>query len=132
METDPRWMWAHAMDLMGRAERLHQQFFRLAASPSVPTWEPPADVFEDGRDMLVVVALPGVAEGDVQVLRDAQGLVIRAERSLPFADSRLAVRRLEIPYGGFERRIALPAGRFDLVAHELELGCLTLRLRKAD
>ena len=41
-----------------------------------------------------------------------------------------AIHRLEIPYGRFERRIALPAGRFEVARSDLVDGCLTLSLRK--
>jgi HSP20 family molecular chaperone IbpA len=40
------------------------------------------------------------------------------------------IYRLEIPYGRFERRIALPAGQYELVDRRLEQGCLTLGLRR--
>jgi hypothetical protein len=40
------------------------------------------------------------------------------------------MRRLEIPYGYFERRLQLPAARLDPGAHEFVDGCLILRLRK--
>ena len=51
-------------------------------------------------------------------------------RPLPFVGSRYAVRQMEIPYGYFERRIALPAGVFEAVSQELADGCLVLRLRR--
>lgn len=56
--------------------------------------------------------------------------MVRAERALPFAGSRLALRQLEIPYGLFERRIALPEGTFEAITRELRHGCLILRLRR--
>jgi HSP20 family molecular chaperone IbpA len=37
---------------------------------------------------------------------------------------------VEIPYGYFERRIALPPETLELTSHELTNGCLMLRLRK--
>ena len=53
------WMWSEALDLMAQAERMHRQFFRLAtASRAQPAWEPPADVFEDEHEIVVVVAMP--------------------------------------------------------------------------
>ena len=61
---------------------------------------------------------------------EAGELVVRAERSLPFASSPRAVRRLEIPYGYFERRIRLPGARLEAGTRELRDGCLILRLRK--
>ena len=110
---------------------MHRQFFRLAASAGAEaTWTPPMDVFEDEREVAIVVALPGVAPDDVEVAAESGALVVRAERRPHFADSSRAVRQLEIPYGYFERRVPLPAGRFDALAHELAHGCLVVRLRK--
>ena len=42
----------------------------------------------------------------------------------------IAVRHLEIPYGYFERRVALPAVALEAVSQELNHGCLVVRLRK--
>jgi len=127
------WMWAQAVDFIEQAERMHRQFFRLASSPaSHALWEPPADVFEDEQEVVVVVALPGVAAERLEVAAEPGAIRVRAERPLPFAGTRRAVRQLEIPYGCFERRVALPAGRFEIAAHELTHGCLVLRLRKID
>lgn len=124
------WMWAEACELLEQAERMHRRFFRLGSSACArATWEPPVDVFEDGRELVIVVALPGVAAERVEVAAEQGALVVRAERALPFAGSRLAVRQLEIPYGLFERRIALPEGRYEAVARELTHGCLIVRLR---
>ena len=125
------WMWAQACDLIAQAERMHGQFFRLATSPRTHAlWEPPIDVFEDDREIVVVVAMPGVLVESMQVAMEPGALVVRAERLLPFAGLRYAVRQLEIPYGYFERRIPLPDGRLEAGAPELTHGCLTIRLRK--
>lgn len=128
-------MWAQACDFIDQAERMHRQFFRLAAAPGAraPVWEPPADVFEDEREVVVVVALPGVLAEDVRLSTEAGVLVVRAERPLPLADgARHRVRQLEIPYGYFERRILLPHPRLEAVSRELIHGCLILRLRKSE
>jgi HSP20 family molecular chaperone IbpA len=125
------WMWAEACDLLEQAERMHRRFFRLAAPERGRTaWEPPADVFEDGRDIVIMIALPGVAVERVEGAAGPGTLVVRAERALPFAGSRMALRQLEIPYGRFERRIALPEGTFEAITRELNHGCLILRLRR--
>jgi HSP20 family molecular chaperone IbpA len=127
------WMWAQAVDFIEQAGRMHRQFFRLASSPaSQALWEPPADVFEDEREVVVVVALPGVAAERVEVEAVPGAIVVRAERPLPFAGRQCAVRQLEIPYGWFERRVAVPAGRFEVASHELTHGCLVLRLSRTD
>jgi len=127
------WMWAQACDLLDQAEQMHRQFFRLApSSRSQATWEPPVDAYEDESELVIVVALPGVAAERVELVVEPDALVVRAERPLPVAGLRHAVRQLEIPYGYFERRIALPRGRLELVSRELTHGCLVLRLRKID
>ena len=124
-------MWSQACELIAEAERLHRRFFRLAAVENTPAWEPPIDVLEDEREILVVVAMPGVAAERVQVAHEAGTLVVRGFRPLPFQVGRFRLRQLEIPYGAFERRVALPPGRFEVGRPELADGCLVLRLRKS-
>lgn len=130
--NDPSvWMWAEACDLIDEAERLHRRFFRLGGSRrDVPTWEPPVDVFEDDREILLVVAMPGVSADRVQVITEPGALVVRGVRPIPLSGSRHRVRQLEIPYGAFERRILLPPGPIEVGPPELAQGCLYLRLRR--
>jgi HSP20 family protein len=125
------WMWAQAVELLDQAERMHRQFFRLSASERTQAvWEPPVDVFEDEREVVIVVALPGVPADRIEVTSEAGALVVRAESRLPFSGSRGAVRHLEIPYGYFERRIPLPEVRLEAGTREVAHGCLILTLRK--
>jgi HSP20 family protein len=127
-QRDPRlWMWAEACELLDRAERMHRQFFQ---PPRRAAWEPPVDLFETERSLAVVVALPGVAPSDVEVLLDRDAIVVAGERRLPLGGTAAAIHRLEIPYGRFERRIGLPPGRFELGQRELVDGCLLLSLQK--
>jgi HSP20 family molecular chaperone IbpA len=124
-------MWAQACDLIDRAGQVHRQFFRLAAADSAQAlWEPPVDVFEDDFELTVVIALPGVAPAAVEITFESGVLIVRAERGLAFAAAQSTVRRLEIPYGLFESRIALPEGRYALGARECINGCLVLKLHK--
>lgn len=124
-------MWLQACELIERAEGLHRRFFHPgAAQPAVAAWEPPVDIFEDDGGIVIVVAMPGVPAERVQLASEPGVLVVRGVRPLPFAGARYALRRLEIPYGAFERRIALPPGAFEIGAPQLSDGCLTLRLRK--
>jgi len=124
-------MWAQAFDLIEQAERIHRQFFRLTASARPhAVWEPPVDMFEDEREVIIVVALPGVPPDRIEVSTESATLVVRAECPLPFAGSRRAVRRLEIPYGYFERRIPLPDARLEAGTRESSDGLLIVRLRK--
>jgi HSP20 family molecular chaperone IbpA len=130
---DPtEWMWAHACELMAQADRMHQQFFRLGAPARTKvSWEPPADIVEDDREVVVVVAMPGVPADRVKVTLEQDELVVRGERPVPFAHARHAARQREIPYGVFERRIPLSGVRFESGSHQLVNGCVVLRLTKA-
>jgi len=124
-------MWAEACQLLEEAERLQRQFFQVVASERAgPRWEPPVDVFESDEELVVVVALPGVAADRLEAEIESSHLVIRAARSIPFERRGYLIRRVEIPYGYFERRIELPAVPLQLVTQELVNGCLFLSLRK--
>ncbi|HXU66786.1 MAG TPA: Hsp20/alpha crystallin family protein [Casimicrobiaceae bacterium] len=131
-QPDPSdWMWAKACDLIDEAERLQRRFFRLNTSARTKAgWEPPVDMFENERELVIVVAMPGVPRERIEVIDELGALTVRGERPLPFAGMPLAVRHLEIPYGAFERRISLPNGRFEADAPQLTHGCLLLRLRR--
>jgi HSP20 family protein len=83
MERDfPRdWMWSEACEMLARAERLHREFFRPARSAtrlpaSQPSWEPPVDILETGREVLVLVALPGVDPDRIEVAIEGDDLVV--------------------------------------------------------
>jgi HSP20 family protein len=124
-------MWARAVELLDEADRLHRRFFHLStAGRTAAAWEPPADVYEDGRDIVIVVAMPGVRAERVQVISEPGALVVRGTRTLPFSGSGHHIRQLEIPYGTFERRISLPPGTFRLDPPEVVDGCLVLRLNR--
>lgn len=124
-------MWDEACGLLDRVERLQRQFFRRAQSPrGHPAWQPPIDIFETPNALSVLVAMPGVAPQQVQVVLDTGALVVRGERTLPGFAGHGHIRRLEIPHGWFERRIDLPPGHYELYREELQHGCLVLLLRK--
>jgi HSP20 family molecular chaperone IbpA len=124
-------MWLQACELLEQADGLQRQFFRLTMSQRTSAmWEPPVDVFEDAHEIVIVVAMPGVPVERIQVAHEAGTLVVRGARPFPVTSPNHTVRQLEIPYGVFERRIALPAGRLELGTPELVQGCLVLTIRK--
>lgn len=123
-------MWAEAIELIERAERLHRQFFQRAESTSGPSWEPPADVFETENGLLLLIALPGVPPEEVRVTLDECGLCISGNRPWPAAMRHARILRLEIPQGRFERRVALPDNGFEIERQELTHGCVAVYLRR--
>jgi HSP20 family protein len=125
------WMWAEAWEMLERAQRLQRQFFRFGHTvQSQPRWEPPVDIVAYEPEVQVTVALPGVAPERVEVRVANGALRVIALRTPPLNAQVTAVHRLEIPYGQFERQIALPAGRYELIEQQFVNGCLVLRLAK--
>jgi HSP20 family protein len=125
-------MWAEACALIEQAERKHRHFFDLIAAPaSRPMWEPPADIFADGEQVNVVVALPGARAEEVVVQITPTGLQIDTTVAPPAVSAVMNVVRLEIPYGRMRRRIDLPPGGYELLELKLDRGYLFLRLRKS-
>jgi HSP20 family molecular chaperone IbpA len=126
------WMWAEACALLDEAERKHRSFFELLAVPSArPVWEPPADIFADGSEFQVAVAMPGARAEDIVVQITPTGLQIETDVAPPALSPRASVVRLEIPYGRMRRRMDLPPGRYALLERQFDRGCLFLRLTRA-
>lgn len=126
------WMWSEALDMLARADRLNREFFRpVRSAPITPAWEPPVDVLETDRAVLVLVALPGVDPERVEAVIQESDLVISGTRVLPRELQTAVIHRLELPQGRFERRVRLPAGRYSAVQRSAADGCLIIALQKA-
>ena len=130
--NDPRaWMWSEALQVLAQADRLQRQIFRPVGVQQ-PCWEPPVDMLETADKLLVLAALPGVDPAEVQAVIEGDGvLVISGHRVLPAELRTATIHRLELPQGFFERRIALPHGRYQAVHSAAVNGCLVVSLTKA-
>jgi HSP20 family protein len=125
------WMWAQALDMLDQADRLQRHFF--APGPvgnGVPSWEPPVDIIETDLEYWILIALPGVAPERVSTRIEGATLVVEGERPMPAKAFPGAIRRLEIPYGRFERSIAIAPGRFEVREQTFDNGCLVIGLRR--
>ena len=132
--NDPiNWMLSNAIETLARAERLHQQFLNLQpwAGTREPSWEPPVDVLETDREVLILIALPGVDPDEVVAVIDQGMLVVSGHRVLPAELRNARILRLELPQGRFERRIPLPLGRYTITRFATN-GCVGLRLAKSN
>ncbi len=129
---DPiNWMLSEAIGSLARAERLRQQFFVLQSAGRQETcWEPPIDVLETDEELLILIALPGVDPDEVKALIDEGVLIISGQRTLPAELRNARIHRLELPQGRFERRIALPEGRYTVTRFAVN-GCIAVRLAKS-
>lgn len=122
------WMWAEACAWLEKKDQVARQSFR--APPGEPSqWEPPVDVLEVADLSAVIVALPGVPAESVEVELQSPLLRIRGRRPV-HAYRQAQIRRLEIPYGVFERLVELPPGEYQLVDQSLQNGLLELRFRR--
>jgi HSP20 family protein len=127
------WMWSEACEMLARAERLHREFFRPIHSASgLANWEPPVDILETEREVLVFVALPGVSADRVEMAIEGSELVVAGIRTLPSELQTAVIHRLELPQGRFERRVRLPTGAYSSIRRSTVDGCLLIALRRAD
>jgi HSP20 family protein len=130
--SDPHdWMWSEALQMLARAERLHQQMFVPVGRRAQVSWEPPVDVLETEHEVLVLAALPGVDVTQVNAVIESGVLVISGQRILPRELRTATIHRLELPQGHFERRVPLPNGRYDGVKRAEANGCLVISLTKS-
>jgi len=122
------WMWARARSMLERMDRT--AFAPPRPGMRHPSWEPPADVFETQSEVWVLVVMPGVTPESVQVEIFKHDVTVCGERAQPPEFRTAIMHRLEIPHGRFERRVALPPGRYELARKELVNGCLFVGLTK--
>jgi HSP20 family protein len=87
-------------------------------------------VLETDREVLILIALPGVDPDDVEALIDEGVLIVSGRRVLPPELRNARILRMELPQGRFERRIQLPLGRYTITRFATN-GCIGLRLAKS-
>ena len=91
-------------------------------------WIPAADVYEDEREYLLALDLPGINREGLDVSLDDGRLVIRGERA---AAEGLHARRTERPQGRFVRTFSLPdAVERGAISADYKDGVLLLHLPK--
>lgn len=131
-QDDPlEWMWLQAIEMLEKADRLSRlRFYVQRSRPRLTAWEPPVDMVETSDLLRITVVLPGISVDQVEIRLEGGMLRIAGERQAPIEPSTTHIHRLEIPFGRFERRIHLPAGRYELLESRYQHGCLALIFRK--
>lgn len=133
MSNYQEWMWYGALEMLARTEQQrHQPSRQSLARTCLDGWEPPVDVIETEREVVVIAALPGVSAAEVKAVIEGTCLIIAGRRSSPAALGAVLVHRMELPRGRFERRITLPRGVYDRVSHRMVDGCLVISLSKGE
>jgi HSP20 family molecular chaperone IbpA len=94
------------------------------------SFAPPIDACDDGQELVIEIAVPGVRQEDVEVTRSGDLLTITGLRN----GSRISNGRnyfiAEIPRGPFHRALRLPYAVVSEPRVEIDSGILRIRLAK--
>jgi HSP20 family protein len=83
-------------------------------------WQPPVDIFESEREVVVKMELPEVRQEDIEVHLAEGVLTIHGERRLDRADEQHSYHRIERSYGPFRRSFAIPE---QVAEEQIEISC---------
>ncbi len=105
------------------------QFFQSAMNAPVVEWSPRTDIFETESELKLEFDLPGVAQGDLELVVEKGVLSLHGERKAPAnMDQYLRVERA---YGPFSRKFTLPESvDAERITAQLIQGVLVLTLPK--
>ncbi len=128
--------WPIIRDLLALRDRLNSLFDEAILEGGMGVAEqasgpfcPAADLYETDDEVVVVVELPGVDAGSIDLQLQGNRLRVSGEIARPSGDVRLL--RMERPRGAFHRDFELPTSDFEgSPVAELERGVLAVRLRK--
>jgi HSP20 family protein len=70
---------------------------------------PPVDVYEDERNVVLKIEVPGIDEKDIDVRVENNVLTVHGERKLEKEEKEENFRRVERQYGSFTRTFTLPS-----------------------
>lgn len=102
----------------------------LRPTQALMAWAPRMDVFEKEGSLVVKADLPGVKKEDVQVTLERGDLLIQGERKTESEVKEEDYYRCERSYGGFYRRLPLPAEvKADQIQASFTDGVLEVRVR---
>ncbi len=129
--------WRVVRELMDVGERLREVVERalLPASPVAvtrpATFEPPIDVWECGKEVVVEAELPGSRTDGIELRLEGNTLVLSGE--LPETpEPHGTYLRIERPRGRFHRTVTLPVDVAGTPTATLKGGVLRVRLPKAE
>lgn len=96
-------------------------------------WQPPVDIYEDDREVVVKMEVPEVAQEDIDVQIEENTLIIHGERKLEREEKKHNYHRIERSYGTFRRSFSLPTSvDQDGVRASCEGGMLKIILPKKE
>ena len=118
--------------MLARAERLHREIFRPGRSGQrMPAWEPPVDIMETDRDVLVLVALPGVDPDRVK-RRSTERSGDRRGRVLPASCEQPSFTVSNCPRAGSSGASGCHPANMPRFGAQKSHGCLLITLEKVE
>ncbi len=106
--------WDPLHELHSMQEEMNRLFERSRTRlhgdlPEDSFWQPPVDIFENERHVLVKMEVPEILLQDIRISVEESRLTIEGERRLEEKESDQHLLRLERSYGPFRRQFDLPA-----------------------
>jgi HSP20 family protein len=133
--------WSQLRELRDLQERMNR-FFHDVRGREVPSegewnqeseWTPPADIYEDGGEIILKMDLPEVDQRAIRVTVDGNRLVISGDRPFNPELNRDSFVRIERPHGHFSRWFALPDNVDpERIEASSEAGVLKVKLPRRD
>lgn len=107
---------------------------RLCGEPlEEGVWQPPTDIYEDDREVVVKMELPEVDQDDIDVRLEENRLIVQGERRLEREERQQNYFRIERAYGAFRRAFVLPGDiDHDRICASCERGVLKIVLPKRE
>ena len=92
-------------------EQLFEEFFFMAKShdfASSTPWQPPTDVYETEKNIIIKMSVSGLSPEDISVLFSDHTLTVSGKRGDDSSHQKVCFYQVEIRYGYFERKIKIP------------------------
>jgi HSP20 family protein len=115
-------------------EKLFEEFFFMTKShdfTSSTPWQPPTDVYETGKEIIVKIAASGLKPEDISVLFSNHILTVSGKRGDDSAHQKVCFYQVEIRYGYFERKIKIPKHvDANNIQATYEIGFIVINIKK--
>lgn len=117
-------------------EKLFEEFIFMTKSLDVTQstpWQPPTDVYETAKDIIVKIAVSGLRPEDISLVLSDYMLTVRGKREDNAPHQKMCFYQVEIRYGYFERKIRIPKNiDANNIQATYENGFITIIIPKAE
>ncbi len=94
-------------------------------------WKPDTDIYESQDEVIIIIALAGMREEDINVILDGNRLKIWGRRPESAPSSVVRLHQMEIDHGEFEREFVITTPiKQDEVSATYKQGLLRIKLPK--